>query len=168
MNMKDFGTSLPTGAASVQPASVTGAATSDTQVPVASAGATPADAPQGGTAAREPAPRAKALSGIERRRAATAERGAPVESAHVELPVVRPEVRALLGAGTATPPRRSGGLVGRLSTVPGSAERVVEFVVSGRAHAPADAARGFRSAVAALLFDGPIDATLAEHPQVEQ
>jgi pyrroloquinoline quinone (PQQ) biosynthesis protein C len=39
--------------------------------------------------------------------------------------------------------------------------------VQGRADGPADAATGFAAAVAALLFGGPLDATLAVEPEVE-
>jgi hypothetical protein len=123
-----------------------------------------ADAAQGPTAGR-----ARALSGIERRRAASAERGVPVEAAHLELPVVRPAVR-LLAAG---PLGHAGGGLGHDGApwyAPGGpgGERVVDVVVRGRADAPVDAATGFARTVAALLFSGPLDATLAERPEVEQ
>jgi pyrroloquinoline quinone (PQQ) biosynthesis protein C len=97
---------------------------------------------------------------------ATAERGAPVEAAHLELPLVRPEVRALLGAGTVRPSVTPAPAVAP-TVAGGFRERAVEVVVQGRADGPVDAATGFAAAVAALLFDGPLDATLAEQPEVE-
>ena len=128
--------------------------------------------PAGSAAASVRPPRAKALSGVERRRAASAEREAPVEAAHLELPLVRPVVRALLAAPAAplagdrpaplTVHNDVGGSGGRL------ADRAVAVVVRPRADAPADVATAFSSAVAALLFGSPLDETLAERPEVEQ
>jgi hypothetical protein len=172
-----FSDSTPTPAplAGAQPPAVDRPA-ADTEVALAPPAAGPADVAEVDAAPAVDAPgarpaRAKALSGIERRRALTAERAAPVEAAHVELPVVRPEIRALLGA----PGRVAGGS----SWVDGSVapadrppaartgERVVELSRPERAAEPADVATAFASAVAALLFDGPLDATLAERPEVE-
>jgi hypothetical protein len=138
----------------------------DAEVPLAGAGARPADLPAD-TAPR--APRAKALSGIERRRALLAEQTAPGAEAHVELPVVRPVARALLGAGGGdravvggTP--RAGGP--GLADAP--AARHERMVPGWGDDGLADVATSFSNAVAALLFTGPIDATLAERPEVEQ
>jgi hypothetical protein len=132
----------------------------DAEVTLPTAGAAPAD-----VAADAPPRRTRALSGIERRRAATAEREPPTEAAHLELPVVRSEVRALLGAPAplADVPQADPGRAGR----PFAGERVVDLVVRRDADQPADAALAFASAVAALLFGGPIDATVAERPEVE-
>jgi hypothetical protein len=80
--------------------------------------------------------RERALSGIERRRALTAGSAGPAEQAHVELPVVRPA--ALLGTPVAA--RRSDAL--------------------------ADVATSFSQDVAGLLFSGPLDATLAQDPEL--
>jgi len=137
----------------------------DAEVPLLSAGATPGDA---GAPGVEPAPRARPLSGIERRRALTAERGAPAAAAHVELPPVRPEVRALLGVPGGTV-RAAGAPVVEASPATASlrlTERVVD-VPAIRADEPVDVATSFSNAVAALLFAAPIDVTLAERPEVE-
>ncbi len=120
------------------------------------------------------APRAKAMSGIERRRALTAERAAPTEAAHLELPAVRPEVRALLGAPGAGRPRAAGDDQAA-PRADGAGVAHAEWPVGGdralartAAEGPADVATSFASAVAGLLFGGPIDVALAERPELEQ
>ena len=109
--------------------------------------AAPADAPVPVPHAAGPADlpsRASAPSGIERRRALSVERVAPAAAAHLELPVVRPAglLRAPASAGAWLP-------------------------ADVHPDTPADVVAPFSEAVAALLFGGPIDATLADRPELE-
>lgn len=172
------GGAVPPGspAAGQPPAPIRALRAGDTEVPLAIAGTGPADR------AADHAPRARALSGIERRRALAAECAVPASEAHLELPTVRPAARPLLGTVTGsraapggTPRAAATGLADIRSDVspdaPASGAPPSERVVIAPAwgtDVPADVATSFSNAVAALLFGGPIDATLAERPEVER
>jgi pyrroloquinoline quinone (PQQ) biosynthesis protein C len=168
----DASSTPPVGAGAQQPTSER--AHADAEVTLTDSAGGPADlmpssaGPADAPAADVPPARRKALSGIERRRAATAERAAPTEAAHVELPAVRPVVRALLGApGRDVDAGRAAAVAAERPPAARTGERVVALSRPERAAEPADVATAFASAVAALLFGGPIDATLAERPEVE-
>jgi len=115
--------------------------TADAEVPLARAMGPAdlrADAPSADVA---PPARRVVQSGIERRRALTADARAPESAAHVELPLVRGTARALLTAPSAE-----------------TADARVRGV---------DDTAGFAHVVAALLFGGPLDQAFAERPAFE-
>ena len=102
------------------------------------------DAPEDGPPSGTPGERVIALSGIERRRALTADRRPPAAEAHLELPALR-----LPGAGR-TGHAAAGG-----------------WTRHAGASVADDVAVPLSREVAALLFGAPLDEVLAADPELE-
>ena len=145
-------------------------AVGDTEVPLARVLGS-ADVPMPGTPTpstfREAPTRRVVQSGIERRRALTADARAPEPAAHVELPVVHPAPRALLASTGVDAERRFTTVVhaparGGRARADAAIERAV-----ARASLAGDRAPSFANVVAGLLFGGPLDEVLADRPSLD-
>ena len=106
-------------------------------------------------------------SGIERRRALTAESRSPGSEANVELPVVRPANRALLSASVLDAERPITAYTDRVA--PGRTPRADAAVIDTFTPGATvdDAAPSFANVVAGLLFGGPLDEVLADQPALQ-